>query len=96
MTRKKKLFLNTIFSLADQITIVVCGFILPRLFLTHYGSAVNGLIASISQFLGVIALCECGIGPVIRGKHKFAYWLFEHRMFNLLAGLAVLRRWVKR
>lgn len=26
---------------------------------------------------------------------EFAYWLFEHRMFNLLAGLAVLRRWIK-
>lgn len=32
---------------------------------------------------------------VIQGKYKFAYWLFEHRMFNLLAGLAVLRRWMK-
>ena len=31
----------------------------------YYGSAVNGLIASITQFLGIIALCELGMGAVV-------------------------------
>lgn len=31
----------------------------------YYGSAVNGLISSITQFLGIIALCELGMGAVV-------------------------------
>lgn len=42
------------------------GFILPRLFLEFYGSAVNGLISSITQFLGFVALAECGVGAVVQ------------------------------
>lgn len=42
------------------------GFVLPRLFLEYYGSAVNGLVSSITQFLGFIALAECGIGAVVQ------------------------------
>lgn len=64
LTRTKKLALNTIVSLVNQLVTVICGFILPRMFLVHYGSAVNGLQASISQFFGVIMLCEMGIGAV--------------------------------
>lgn len=66
MTRKKKLFLNTTISLINQIVTLVCGFILPKLFLTYYGSAVNGLVSSITQFLGFISLCECGVGAVVQ------------------------------
>ncbi len=31
-----------------------------------YGSAVNGLVSSITQFLGFIALAECGVGAVVQ------------------------------
>lgn len=64
--RKKKLFLNTIFSLTYQIVTVVCGLILPRLFLQTYGSQTNGLVSSISQFLGIISFVELGIGAVVQ------------------------------
>lgn len=63
---KKKLLLNTFFSLLLQLVTVVCGFILPRLFLTEYGSDVNGLVQSISQFLGIITMLELGVGQVIQ------------------------------
>lgn len=49
-----------------QIFTIVYGFILPRLFLEYYGSAVNGLVSSIAQFLGFIALAECGVGAVVQ------------------------------
>ena len=68
LTRSKKLVLNTICSLTNQLVIVICGFILPRMFLTTYGSAVNGLQSSISQFLGFIALGELGVGAVVRSS----------------------------
>ena len=65
MSRKKKLLLNTTLSIAYKIISVVCAFILPRLILSHYGSAVNGLAESISNFLGFITLLEMGITSVI-------------------------------
>ena len=41
---------------------------MPRYILRYYGSETNGLIASISQFLGFIALLEMGIGPFVKSK----------------------------
>ena len=64
--RKRKLVFNTVTSLINQIITIICGFILPRLFLDYYGSAVNGLISSITQFLGFIAFLELGVGAVVQ------------------------------
>lgn len=58
--------LNTTSSLIYQIITIVCGFILPRYFLSFYGSAINGLVSSITQFLGFISLAECGVGAVVQ------------------------------
>lgn len=66
MTRKKKLMLNSASSLIYQLVTIICGFVLPRFFLVYYGSAVNGLVASITQFLGFISLAECGVGAVVQ------------------------------
>lgn len=66
MTRKNKLVLNTASSLLYQLITLICGFILPRFFLTYYGSEVNGLVSSITQFLGFISLAECGVGAVVQ------------------------------
>lgn len=66
MSRKKKLLFNTITSLLYQLVSVVCGFILPSFFIRYYGSEVNGLVSSITQFLGFITLAELGVGAVIQ------------------------------
>lgn len=66
--RKLLLAKNTAASLIAQITTLICGFILPRLFLQHYGSVVNGLVNSISQFLSVIAFLELGVGAVVQSS----------------------------
>ena len=66
MTRKTKLTLNIISSLLYQLVTIICGFILPRFFLSCYGSKVNGLVNSIIQFLGFITLAECGVGAVVQ------------------------------
>ena len=65
MDRKRKLLLNTYTSLLFQITSIVCGFVLPRLILGHFGSEVNGLVNSISQFLHIITFTELGVGAVV-------------------------------
>lgn len=66
--RQKKFAFNAITSFFLQVTTIVCGFILPRMIMTFYGSNVNGLINSIAQFLSVIAFLEFGIGAVIQSS----------------------------
>lgn len=64
--RNKLLARNTAASLATQVVTLICGFILPRFFLQYYGSEVNGLVSSISQFLGIISFLELGVGAVVQ------------------------------
>ena len=64
--RSKKALYNIIFALLFQIITIICGFIVPKLIISTYGSSVNGLISSISQFLAYISLLEAGFGPVIK------------------------------
>ena len=68
MSRKKKLLLNSSLGLVKQLVLVICGFILPRYMLLYYGSDVNGLVSSITHFLGFISLLEMGIGPVVQAS----------------------------
>lgn len=67
-SRKKRLIANTVSSLIFQVTTILCGFILPRLILGAYGSEVNGLVNSITQFLGIISFLELGVGSVIQSS----------------------------
>lgn len=47
---------------------MICGFILPRYMLLYYGSATNGLVASITNFLSFISLLDMGVGSVIQAN----------------------------
>ena len=62
------LFYNSISPLIYQVITIICGFILPRLILSHFGTEVNGLVNSIKQFLGVIAFLELGVGAVVQSS----------------------------
>lgn len=68
MNRKKYLALNIASSLLLQITTIICGFIVPRLILKHFGSEVNGLVHSIAQYLAVISFLELGVGAVVQSS----------------------------
>jgi len=68
MNRRKLLAVNSVTSLLYQIATIVCGFILPRLILGTYGSEVNGLVNSITQFLAVISFLEMGVGAVVQSS----------------------------
>lgn len=68
MNRRKKLYFNTATALLNQIVVLICGFILPRYILAYFGSAVNGLVTSMTRFLSVISFLELGIGPVIQSN----------------------------
>ena len=47
---------------------VICGFILPRYMLLYYGSAVNGVVSSITNFLSFISLLDLGVGAVVQAN----------------------------
>lgn len=68
MDRKTKLIFNTASGILYQFVTIICGFILPHYFLSHFGSEVNGLVSSITNFLGFISLCECGVGAVVQSE----------------------------
>lgn len=61
----KKLRLNSISALIYQILLIISGLILPKCYLIFYGSEVNGLLSSITQFLSFINICDMGISAVI-------------------------------
>ncbi len=63
--RFKKLKWNSTLALCYQAVLVITGLILPRCFLYYYGSEVNGLISSITQFLAFINICDLGISAVV-------------------------------
>ena len=64
--RGKLLLLNSATSLISQAATVICNFVLTRLILLHFGSDVNGLVSSISQFLGFISFFLFFIGAVVK------------------------------
>lgn len=64
--RSKKALYNILSNLILQIVVVIYGFIVPKIIISSFGSNVNGLISSITQFLSYIALLECGFGPVVK------------------------------
>lgn len=60
--RTKKAFYIMISNLSYQVVYALIGLILPRLFITVYGSAINGLMLSIRQFLNFLNIVESGVG----------------------------------
>ena len=64
--RSKKAIYNIISNLILQFVIVIYGFIVPKIIISNFGSNVNGLISSITQFLAYITLLESGFGPVVK------------------------------
>lgn len=63
---KKNIALNTFIPLLLRVVTIISGFIIPRLILTHFGSSVNGLVNSVTQFLSVISFLDMGVGSVVR------------------------------
>ena len=66
--RSKKAVYNTIMSLLLEVVTVISGFVLPRLILSRFGSSYNGIISSISQFIGYVSLLAAGVGGVTRAS----------------------------
>lgn len=66
MNRSKKAILNLISQFVLQFATAICGFIVPRFILEAFGSDVNGLTVSITQFLGIVTLLDTSFGSVAK------------------------------
>lgn len=56
---------NLVSALIYQFAVILSGLILPRLIIGTFGSDVNGLVSSMTQFLGFTSLLEGGLGAVV-------------------------------
>lgn len=56
--------LNILAGLLQELVAVICGLILPRVILSAFGSTYNGIINSVTQFLGFSAVLRSGLGAV--------------------------------
>lgn len=75
---------NTISSLVLQLATIAQGLILPKLILGAFGSEVNGLVSSITQFLSFISLLEGGLGAVVLAE---LYGPIENRDDEKIQGI---------
>ncbi len=72
--KNKITLINMISTLLLQLITIVSGFIIPKIILSYFGSNVNGLVSSLTQFLNYIALVEGGItGVVMANLYKPLY-----------------------
>lgn len=62
LTKRKKSTYNIVFGLLGQMVTLVLGIVIPRLFLTSFGSEMNGFLNSITQIFAYFALLESGVG----------------------------------
>jgi hypothetical protein len=62
MSRTKKFAVNSMAAALLQVTLLIVGFILPKVILTVYGSSINGLVSSIRQFVSYFDVVEAGLG----------------------------------
>ena len=63
--KKKVTLINIISNIVLQIANIFSWFIIPKIILSYFGSDVNGLVSSITQFLSYITLIEGGITGVV-------------------------------
>ena len=59
---RRRSFLNIVIGIGSQVLSIVLGIIIPRLFLTSFGSEMNGFLNSIGQVFAYFALLEAGVG----------------------------------
>ena len=79
LNRTMNFLYNTLLATVYQIVVLIAGFITPRYMLKYYGSEINGLITSITQFISYFNLVEAGLSsasvyalykPLAENDHK--------------------------
>ena len=64
--RLKRAFYSSVSSAVYQVVVIICGYVTSRLIVQTYGSSWNGVLASITKFLGLFSIVEVGINGSTR------------------------------
>lgn len=94
VSRGKALTLNMFTTLLSELITFVSGLILPRLILLYFGSGSNGLVSSISQFLGFSVVLRAGMGGAIRAALYKP--LAEHDGESISAIMSATNRYMRK
>lgn len=84
VSQKKRVLYNSIANGVYQIVLLVSGLILPRFILFAFGSAYNGLVASMTQFLGITEVLTMGLAGAARVE---LYDSLAHNDINRTSGI---------
>ena len=87
--KKSGLFKNIITGFGGQFVAIVLGLIVPRLFITSYGSDVNGLLNTIAQIFAYMALLEAGIGQATK---NLLYRPFQEKNIDVISEVSSVSR----
>ena len=64
--KQSKIIKNIVIGFGGQFIAIVLGLVIPRLFISSYGSDINGLLSTITQTFTYLALLEAGIGQAAK------------------------------
>lgn len=78
--------LNMISGLLQEVVALLCGLILPRVILVHFGSTYNGIVNSVVQFLSFSAVLRSGLGSA---THAALYKPLADKNNELISGIMV-------
>lgn len=92
--RTRQAFINAATSLMLQVALAISGLLVPRFFIAVYGSAVNGLVSSISQFISYMSLVEAGVSAA--GTVALYKPLAEHDITRINGVLSATKRFYLR
>lgn len=71
MSRTEQFIKNTMATGLLQIITMIAGFITPKIMLVYFGSEVNGIVTSITQFIAYLTLLEAGLsGATVFSLYK--------------------------
>lgn len=65
-SRSKKATFNILSMAISEVAAMLSSLVLPRLILTHYGSAYNGIASAAAQFLSLISILTLGVTAATR------------------------------
>ncbi len=81
---KKVILRNVAVSLLLQFLTIISGFVVPKIIMTAFGSDVNGLVSSITQFLSYITLLEGGLSSVVTAS---LYKPLQEKDYQKISGI---------
>ncbi len=83
--KQSKIFKNIVTGFGGQLIAIILGLVVPRLFISSYGSDVNGLLSTITQIFTYLALLEAGIGQAAR---NLLFKPFQNKDANQISEVA--------